>query len=111
MPSASRGIADLLVALRRRPDVAALVPLLVFGAFVNAAVMIGLILMWTHRWHARLGSMLTAVTLLFFVGLALARAVVLVFQRARKDYRFVLALIPLGFGMWLAHRSYHLVVA
>jgi len=97
--------------LTRRPDVAALVLVLVFGAFVNAAGMTDPVMMWMHRWHAKLGSMIPVVTLLYFVGVIILPATILISQRRNAAYTFVLALVPLGFGMWLAHLSYHLVVA
>jgi NAD-dependent dihydropyrimidine dehydrogenase PreA subunit len=95
--------------LSRRPDVAALGLILVFGAFVNAAAMTGPVMMWMHRWHARLGSMMAVVTLFYFAGLIVVPTLVLLSQRRTTSYGLVLALIPLGFGMWLAHFSYHVV--
>ena len=97
--------------LTRRPDVAALVLVLVFGAFVNAAGMTDPVMLWMHRWHARLGSMIPVVTLLYFIGVIILPATILMSQRRNAAYTLVLALVPLGFGMWLAHLSYHLVVA
>jgi cytochrome c oxidase assembly factor CtaG/ferredoxin len=97
--------------LTRRPDVAALVLILVFGAFLNAAGMTDPVMMWMHRWHAQLGSMIPVVTLLYLIGLIIVPAAVFVSQRGKGMYAFVLALVPLGFSMWLAHLSYHLVVA
>jgi hypothetical protein len=97
---------------------------MVFGAFVNAAGMTGPVMMWMHRWHARLGlgSMVPVVTALYAGGLLiipgiLAVACGWVSQRwarrsaAWKDLTcsFTLALVPVGFGMWLAHFSNHLV--
>ncbi len=57
--------------LDRRLDVTALVLILVFGAFVNAAGMTEPVMMWMHRWHARLGlgSMVPVVTALYAGGL------------------------------------------
>src|SRR6267154_599009 len=57
--------------LSRRPDVAALVLILVFGAFLNAAGMTEPVMMWMHQWHARLqlSSMVPIVTLMYFCGL------------------------------------------
>jgi hypothetical protein len=57
--------------LNRRPDVAALVLILVFGAFVNAAGMTEPVMMWIHHWHVRLGlsSMVPIVTALYVGGL------------------------------------------
>jgi cytochrome c oxidase assembly factor CtaG len=97
--------------LTRRPDVAALVLILVFGAFLNAAGMTDPVMIWMHRWHARVGSMIPVVTLLYLLGLIVVPAAVFASQRGKGAYAFVLALVPLGFSMWLAHLSYHLVVA
>ena len=79
-----------------RRDVAALVLILVFGAFVNAAGMTDAVMMWMREWHAF--SMLAYAGALVIVPLALAWFA----------GRFVLALVPLGFSMWLAHFSFHL---
>jgi len=110
--------------LTRRPDVAALVLILVFGAFVNAAGMTEPVMMWMHHWHARLGlhSMVPVVTVLYVGGLLIIPGIVAaacgwVSQHwaqttaAWKDLTcsFTLALVPVGFGMWLAHFSNHLI--
>ena len=110
--------------LNRRPDVAALALILVFGAFVSAAGMTGAGVMWMHQWHARLGftSMVPVVTVLYAGGLLivpgmLATACGWVSRRwaeagsTWKDLTcsFTLALVPVGFSMWLAHFSNHLI--
>jgi hypothetical protein len=110
--------------LSRRPDVAALSLILVFGAFVNAAGMTEPAMMWMHRLHARLGmsSMLPVTSIVYAAGLliipaALAAGCGWISLRAApantgwKDLTcsFALALVPVGFGMWLAHFSNHLV--
>ena len=110
--------------LNRRPDVAALVLILVFGAFVNAAGMTEPVMMWIHHWHARLelSSMVPIVTLIYAVGLLIVPAISAsacgwVSQRwahasfTWKDLTcsFTLALAPVGFAMWLAHFSNHLL--
>jgi len=103
--------------LNGRWDVAALVLILVFGAFLNAAGMTAPAMMWMHRWHASLGSMLAVVTLVYVAGL-LAPAILvgvcgwLSRLAANPSWRdaicsFALALVPLGFSMWLAHFSNH----
>jgi hypothetical protein len=107
--------------LTRRPDVAVLVLILVFGAFVNAAGMTGPVMMWMHHWHARLrlSSMVPVVTAIYAVGLLILPVMLaaacgwmsrLGTQRAWKDLTcsFTLALVPVGFSMWLAHFSNHL---
>jgi hypothetical protein len=108
--------------LSRRMDVAALVLLLVFGAFVNAAGMIAPTTQLERalQEHFGLGSVLP-VTSAFFV---LALLVVPVFLVglcglawsviSRSAVRgkelicsFALTLTPLGLSMWLAHLGYH----
>src|SRR5215831_10605647 len=63
--------------LARRPDVAALALLLVFGAFVNAAGMIAPVTQLEKRLQDRLGldSALPVITALFAVGLLIAPVV------------------------------------
>jgi cytochrome c oxidase assembly factor CtaG len=110
--------------LSHRPDVAALVLILVFGAFLNAAGMTQPVMMWMHRWHARLelSSMVPIVSALYvsgvliipgglaaacgWVSFRLARASV---DRKKLTCGFTLALVPIGFSMWLAHFLNHLV--
>src|SRR5262249_52442623 len=104
--------------LSRRSDVAALALILVFGAFVNAAGMTGPVMTWMHGWHARLGSMLPVVTAMYVVGILIA-PVILAFVcgwlsrlAAKVSWRevvcgFALALVPVGFSMWIAHFSNH----
>ena len=112
---ASSGIGRL----SRRPDIAALVLILVFGAFLNAAGMTEPVMMWMHRWHARLGSMLPVVSAMYVAGLViipvtLAAVCGWISRRlAQQSWRdltcsFTLALVPVGFAMWLAHFSNHL---
>jgi cytochrome c oxidase assembly factor CtaG len=104
--------------LSRRPDVAALVLILVFGAFLNAAGMTQPVMMWMHQFHARLGSMLSVVTLMYVAGLILIPAASAAacgwMSRfgARASWKdltcgFTLALVPVGFAMWLSHFSNH----
>ncbi|MCU1238946.1 MAG: yccM [Candidatus Solibacter sp.] len=109
--------------LNRRPDVAALVLILVFGAFVNAAGMTDPVMMWMHRWHGRLrlGSMVPIMTAVYLCGVLIVPGILATacgwvsqcWKRetvTRKELAcsFTLALIPVGFGMWLAHFSNHL---
>src|ERR1043166_3930941 len=109
--------------LSRRPDVTALALTLVFGAFVNSAGMTAPVMMWMHQWHARLGSMVLAVTMFYAVGLLIVPAMLTAAcgwissvasglgARASGNHMvgsFTLALIPIGFSMWLAHFSNHL---
>jgi len=110
--------------LRGRPDVAALALILVFGAFLNAAGMTEPVMMWMHRWHARLelSSMVPIVSVLYAGGVLIIPGILaaacgwasLHSARASAGWKeltcgFTLALVPLGFSMWLAHFSNHLV--
>jgi cytochrome c oxidase assembly factor CtaG/ferredoxin len=110
--------------LNRRPDVAALVLILVFGAFVNAAGMTEPVMMWMHHWHSRLGlrSITPIVTAVYVGGLMIIPGILaavcgwvsLCWGQASVTWKnltcgFTLALVPVGFGMWLAHFSNHLV--
>lgn len=106
----------------RRLDLAALVVLLVFGAFVNAAGMVGPVATWEESVRIRFASpsLLPIVTLLFFFSLILGPAALVILCGAisrifagiqvrwkELTCSFVMTLIPLGFSMWLAHLSYH----
>ncbi len=110
----------------RRPDLAALVLVLVFGAFANAAGMVGPVL----EWQARVGAMfvgaspwlITTVSYLCAIVLLPLLAVWVAAMLSRRwsqfpggwlsvATRFVYALVPLGFGMWLAHYSFHLLTS
>ena len=108
----------------RRPDLAALIVLLVFGAFVNAAGMVGPVATWEESMRIRIASpsLLPIVTVLFFLSLILGPAALVILCGAisrifggiqvrwkELTCSFVMALIPLGFSMWLAHLSYHFV--
>ena len=108
--------------LSQRTDVAALVLLLVFGAFVNAAGMIAPVTALESALQHRLGqeSLLPVTSALFLLALLVAPlllvAVCGVVWRALgvsatrwKELicSFALTLAPLGFGMWVAHLAYH----
>lgn len=86
----------------KRSDVAALTLILVFGAFVNAAGMTGPVMMWMHEQGA-MSSVYYAAALL------LPASLIFWVSRREQTGRFVLALAPLGFSMWLAHFSFHLL--
>jgi hypothetical protein len=113
-----------IARLNRRPDVAALALILVFGAFVNAAGMTGPVMMWMHHWHAKLGlsSMVPIVTALCAGGLLVIPGLLVatcgwasrLWGQVGVTWNdvtcgFALALVPEGFGMWLAHFSNHLL--
>jgi hypothetical protein len=106
----------------RRPDLAALVLVLVFGAFVNAAGMVGPVLAFEDWLSAGLGqasgTLVVSVTLiaaLVALPLGLVAATSAVGRWWSGDAgrwlevatRFSFALVPLGCGMWLAHYSFH----
>ena len=110
--------------LMRRPDVAALALLLVFGAFVNAAGMIAPVTEWEQRLQNgfSFSSPLPVITVLFASGLLVAPAILAVscgvmsralggikVQCKKLTCSFVMALVPLGFSMWSAHFVYHLL--
>ncbi|MGH7134757.1 MAG: cytochrome c oxidase assembly protein, partial [Pirellulales bacterium] len=104
--------------LSKRADVAALVAVFVFGSFANAAGMVGPVVEWQRQMAATLGlsprGMITVYYLLTIVLLPLG-AIALAGIATRRwgrlplpPARYTYALIPLGFGMWLAHYSFHL---
>jgi hypothetical protein len=108
----------------RRPDVVALALLLVFGAFVNAAGMIAPVTEWEQRLQDRFAfsSPLPVTSALFAFSLLIAPVITTAFcgilskslggssvQWRKLTGRFVMALVPLGFSMWVAHFVYHLL--
>jgi cytochrome c oxidase assembly factor CtaG len=110
----------------KRPDLAALVVLLVFGAFANAAGMVGPVLEWRDRLQGQLGLrsplLLTSagyVLALVVLPLLLVGGAALLSRRWGNPSaswlgvatRYSFALVPLGFAMWLAHYSFHFVTS
>ena len=108
--------------LSRRPDVAALVLLLVFAAFANAGGMVAPVVEWQQRLTAALGMKSSLVVLTFALAIALLVLPLILTGSAgilsswwsgdgerwlESAARFTFALVPLGFGMWLAHFSFH----
>jgi ferredoxin len=106
----------------RRPDLAALVVLLVSGAFANAAGMIEPVVQLEERVQSllELDSPLAVITVFFAGALVLfplasiGTAAALTRRWAEPHasilaiaVRYAYALVPLGFGMWLAHYSFH----
>jgi len=120
IPDRSRPVIGRLT---RRPDVAALALLLVFGAFVNAAGMIAPVTGWQQRLQSQFGfsSPLSVITLLFAFGLLIAPGIIAIcgtlsralggstVQWKKLTSSFAIALVPLGFSMWVAHFVYHLL--
>lgn len=111
--------------LSKRYDFAALALLIVFAAFVNAAGMTGPVMMYEHKWHARLGphAMPIAVGAFVLLGAVIAPVLLVTFcticnrlwvGRDRIweiSRRFIYALVPIGVSMWAAHLFYHFATA
>jgi hypothetical protein len=112
--------------LSQRPDVAALVLVLVFGAFANAAGMVGPIVDWQERLRATLGiaSPLIVTTVCYLLAIILlplgtvgvASVLSQKWSGNPGDWlniatRYSYALVPVGFGMWLAHYSFHFLTS
>ena len=106
----------------RRPDLAALVVVLVFASFINAFNMIRPVYGLRERLAALLGlsSPEPLLALTFILGLIVLPALLVWLAGwlgrrlsglneplAQVIQRYVYALVPLGFGMWLAHYSFH----
>jgi cytochrome c oxidase assembly factor CtaG/ferredoxin len=111
------GYRSSIGRLAKRTDWAALALLFVFGAFVNAAGMLGPVMQWEHSWHARLGPhampLIVAVFVLcgaVLIPVALV-AFILLWQSADMARRFIFTLVPIGFAMWAAHLLYHVAQA
>jgi cytochrome c oxidase assembly factor CtaG len=105
IPASRLGIGQL----SKRLDVAALALILVFGAFVNAAAMV--IPVMSSTWFM-LAGLVAAPVALTCTCAVLGRWM----GHTRASWQqlattFALALIPLGFSMWIAHFSYHLLTA
>jgi ferredoxin len=110
----------------KRPDLAALVVLLVFGAFANAAGMVGPVADWQDRIQVQWGQRtpfwpITAFYLLALVVLPVIAVggaaclsrwwASLSASRLEVATRQVFALVPLGFAMWLSHYCYHFLTS
>jgi hypothetical protein len=110
----------------RRPDIAALVVVLVFGAFANAASMVAPVMEWQEQLAGLAGvrSQFLATTVFYLLALvvvpllSIGGAAVLSRWWARLSAtslematRYAYALVPLGFGMWLAHYSFHFLTS
>jgi cytochrome c oxidase assembly factor CtaG/ferredoxin len=110
----------------KRPDLAVLILVLVFGAFINAAGMVAPVLEWQDELASRLGleSSLVVTSVCYVVGLfvlplvlvAAAAAVCRRWGQIDASWlavatRFSYAFVPLGFGMWVAHYSFHFLAS
>jgi hypothetical protein len=110
----------------RRRDLAALVVILTFGAFANAAAMTGPVVEWEQEitnWLALSSSWITWAGL-FVVGLVIVPLLMMATSSAlsrrwgglaasRLDLatRFAYCCVPLGFAMWLTHYSFHFLTS
>jgi hypothetical protein len=99
-----------------RLDIAALVLLLAFGAFVSAAAMTLPVIQWMNEWQAKLGftSRAPMVAGFYFVGLLVPLALLCSLSRPRwrkAGTTFALTFAPLGFSMWIAHFWFHYLTA
>jgi ferredoxin len=107
----------------RRPDLAALVVLLSFGAFINAFAMIKPVYTlqaFLAGWLGT-GARSPGLAVIFLVGLVVLPALLVTsaglgtrllsgskpVSTSAAVGRFVYALVPMGFGMWLAHYAFH----
>ncbi len=112
--------------ISERPDLAALVLLLTFGAFANAAGMVEPIVVWQDAWSRELGqsSHLLMSSLFYLLTLFVIPAVLVSvatsvslggnpFSQAGRETatRFAYAFVPIGFAMWLAHYSFHFLTS
>ena len=112
-------------ALTQRTDLAALVFVLVFAAFVNAFGMVAPVYTLEQWLASQLGVTSEPVVLgvLFIVGLvALPLALVTAAAWSSRALvgssgtlaatatRFSFALVPIGLGMWLAHYGFHFLI-
>ena len=114
--------------LSKRPDVAALIVVLAFGAYANAAGMVAPVLEWRDQLAPVLGGtdcQSVLPTSLFYLFGLLVLPVFMVGTAAvlsrwlgqlKESWlevasRFAYALAPMGFGMWLAHYSFHFLAS
>jgi cytochrome c oxidase assembly factor CtaG len=110
----------------RRPDIAALVVVLVFGAFANAAGMVAPVMEWQEQLAGlvRVRSPFLATTVFYLLALVVVPVLAIggaaVLSRRWDPIsatslevatRYAYTLVPLGFGMWLAHYSFHFLTS
>jgi hypothetical protein len=108
--------------LGQRPDIAALAVVVVFAAYANALGMVGPFYDFERWLNGSLGGGSQHLALAVVFGLVLVVLPLLsvwaaawasrglaggVEPVARVATRFAFALVPMGFGMWLAHYSFH----
>ncbi len=111
--------------LTQRTDIAALAVVFTFAGLVNAFAMTGPAREVERGLATMLGTSreAPALALLFVIALVVAPAILLGFAAAVTQFlpraeprtlrataeRYVFALVPFGFGMWLAHYGFHLL--
>ena len=108
--------------LSKRWDLTVMVLVVVFGAFANAAGMVAPVVKWQERLSSTLGmhSPFVITSLYYFIVLAVLPLLAVSsttvisgwWSQLRREWpdvlmRFSYSLVPLGFGMWLAHYSFH----
>ena len=106
----------------KRPDLAVVVLVLLFGALANAGAMVSPVVEWQESLRSALGnnSLLLVRSLYYLLCLVLlpllSLSVVTGFSHRWGQLhgtwldmatRFSYSLLPLGFSMWLAHYSFH----
>ena len=108
--------------LSERPDYAMLALALVFGSLLNAFGMVGPVFRF-ERWLAgtlRLESEPVVLALVFIFGLVVIPAALVLYSAWMSRVltrdgrpllplisRFSFGLVPIGFGMWIAHYGFH----
>ncbi|NQX90434.1 MAG: FesM [Halioglobus sp.] len=113
--------------LSQRVDITALIAVLVFGAFANAAGMVGPVVAWIdrladaaglaqHRWLVVLGLLIGALLVVPAATVCAAAAWGRRWSRVPVPWdqiacRFTPTLIPIGFAMWFVHMVFHLVTS
>ncbi len=110
-PHDNLGIVARRTAPAMRLDLAALIAVLAFAAFANAAGMVGPVLdaQVTVQKSLGLASLLPVVIGFNLVAMVLLPGIVV--YLARRSPRAVLTLVPIGFAMWLAHYGFHLATS
>ena len=108
----------------RRFDVAVLILLLVFAAFINAGGMVLPVQTWEHSVQAKfgIGSIQPVLAVVYLLSIVIIPVLLVagcvwfsrVFGRRRENWKetittFAPAFVPVGFSMWLIHFSYHLL--
>lgn len=109
----------------RRADISALVAVLAFGAFANAAGMVAPMLEWQDRtaarWNIPPATFIATVFLIevIVLPLLLIASVALVQHGMTREARpwreiasrYAMCLVPLGAAMWIVHFGFHLATS